>query len=177
MLVALLCDVLFIVSPQALLLAQTPTIVKALHKQLKDKSTKTRQVGLLYICIMYIHVCMVCMCVSVLKCLCVCVYVCVHVCVCVRPYACVNVCVCVCVCACACVFTYLYKLHSSWPLAILIWLSKNDLLGQFYCMLSVEKSSIFWLTANQSQILISSSETVYPCAYVCAYVYTCKLLS
>ncbi|XP_065897890.1 cullin-associated NEDD8-dissociated protein 1-like [Dysidea avara] len=30
-------------SPQALLLAQTPTIVKALHKQLKDKSTKTRQ--------------------------------------------------------------------------------------------------------------------------------------
>ena len=37
-------NLLHFYSPQALLLAQTPTIVKALHKQLKDKSTKTRQV-------------------------------------------------------------------------------------------------------------------------------------
>ena len=58
LLLVLLYDVLFIVSPQALLLAQTPTIVKALHKQLKDKSTKTRQVGLLYVLCTYMCVCM-----------------------------------------------------------------------------------------------------------------------
>ena len=89
MLVVLLCDVLFIVSPQALLLAQTPTIVKALHKQLKDKSTKTRQVGLLYVCIMYIHVCT-------------------YVCESIKMFMCVCICVCACVCMCTCVYVYVH---------------------------------------------------------------------
>ena len=51
-----LCLSILVPSPFSLLHAQTADIVKALHKQLKDKSVKTRQVSFLCtvkVCVAY----------------------------------------------------------------------------------------------------------------------------